>query len=168
MRQNSKPDRLTSLLAGFRNRLDLLKWLIPAGLVLLVVVYEFGPARWIYDRLGFPYHLLADILIFGSVGPVLTFVSLHFLGRWLEEKETSDLQAQILALAREEAKNGRQLSDHALQVLFAVGTLIASLKSIHADVPPEMVAQLEKTEKTLDRATRQLRAHLQDKPSRLS
>lgn len=150
------------LLISIRNRLGLLKWIIPTGLVLLVVVYEVGPARLLYIDLGFDYHILADILIFGTVGPFLTFVLMHFVGRWLEERETSDLQAQILVEARREAKNSRQLNDHTLQILFATGTLISTLKSVNANVPSEVDTQLSKIEQELDGAIRQLRSHLQD------
>jgi hypothetical protein len=166
MQRNRK--RMTSFLAGLRIRLGLLKWLIPTGLVLLVIAYEFGLAYRIYDSLGFPFHLLADVLIFGTVGPVLTFAALHFLERWLEERETSDLQAQILARTREDAENGRQLNDDALQVLFAAGALISVLKSSHANLPPEAVAQLQKTDEMLDRTTQQLRSRLLDELSRFS
>ncbi len=128
--------------------------------MLLVIAYEIGPANWLHNRLGHSYHILADILLFGSVGPALTFVLLHFLDRWLEERETSELQAQRLAQVREEAKNSRTLNDNAMQVLFAASTLIALLKSDQHELPSETAVQLEETAQALDRAVRQLRAHL--------
>jgi signal transduction histidine kinase len=87
-------------------------------------------------------------------------VLLHFLDRWLEERETSELQAQRLAQVREEAKNSRTLNDNAMQVLFAASTLIALLKSDQHELPTETAVQLEETAQALDRAVRQLRAHL--------
>ena len=53
--RRSLSDRLAgqlSKLTTFRQQLRLLKWLIPAGLVLLVVGYELGPSRWTYENLG--------------------------------------------------------------------------------------------------------------------
>ncbi|MBI4768852.1 MAG: hypothetical protein HY784_00175 [Chloroflexi bacterium] len=102
---------------------------MPVGLLLLVVVYEAGPARWIHDRLGDNYHFVAEVLFYGTTGPALAFVLLDFLGRWLEERETSELQAQVLAQARERAKISHQLSDDALQTLFAASALLTSLES---------------------------------------
>ncbi len=160
MEEPSLSDHPFLRLTRFRQRLGLLKWLIPAGLMLLVMGYYLGPARWLYDGLGFTYNILADLLIFGTVGPALAFVLLYFLERWLEERDTSDLQAQILAQAREDAQKSRQLNDDALQILFAAGTLIDSLKSSHPDLPPETAVKIEAMEQALDQAMQQLRAHL--------
>jgi hypothetical protein len=146
--------------ADRRHRLHLLKWLIPASLVFLVVLYEFGPTRLVHDHLGFTYHALLDTAIFGTFGPILAFVLLTFHERWLEERETSDLQAQIVAKAREEAERGRQLNDNAVQVLFAAGTLIATLKTELPDLPSETAAQINITEQALDEAVQELRTHL--------
>jgi hypothetical protein len=145
---------------ALRHRLGLLRWLIPASLVVLVLAYEVGPASWIQDTLGSGFHLLADALLFGTVGPALAFILLDFLRRWLEERETSDLQAQILARARADVENSRRLSDEALQVLFAAGILIRSLQSSRAEFSPELASRLDEAERTLHRAIERLRAHL--------
>lgn len=146
--------------ADFRRRLHLLRWLIPASLMFLVVLYEFGPTRLVHDQLGFTYHALLDTAIFGTFGPILAFVLLTFLERWLEERETSDLQAQIVAKAREEVEKSRQLNDNAVQVLFSAGALIATLKAELPDLPPETTAQINITEQALNEAVQDLRTHL--------
>ncbi len=138
--------RLIPPLATFRSRLRLLRWLVPVSLAILVIAYEFGPARWIYNGLGFPYHLLADILVFGTIGPIVVFGLLDLLWRWLDERDTSDYQAQLLAQAREDADRSRQLTDDALQALFSVGTLLSMCKSDCPDLPPEKIADIETTE----------------------
>jgi len=129
--------------------------------VLLVVVYEVGPARWIQDGVGDAYHFVAEILFYGTVGPLLAFLLLRFLGRWLEERETSELQARVLAQAREHAQVSRELSDDALQTLFAASMLLASLKSTLPDLPPEAASALREMQQSLDRVIRQLSDHLQ-------
>lgn len=149
-------------LAALRRWLVRLRWLVPASLVMLVVAYEVGPASWIYASLGYRFHLLAEILLFGTVGPALAFILLDLLGRWLEECETSDLQTQILAQARERIQNSRQLNDDALQALFAAGILVASLQSGRAEFPREMVTRLEETERALHQAIERLRTSLLD------
>ncbi len=143
-----------------RRRLGLLKWLIPAGLMLLVIVYELGPARWLNEGLGFSYHLLAEIVLFGTLGPALAFVLLDLLGRWVDEKETADLQAKLLAEANEKEIMVRQVSDDTLQVLFATSLLIATMKSDHFDLPSDTAAQIEATEQELQEAIDRLRSHL--------
>ena len=150
--------------SSFRRWFRWLQFLVPAALVLLVVAYEIGPARWLHDRLGSEAHFVAEILVYGSVGPVLAFLLLHLLGRWLEERETSDLQARVLAQAYEHVRIGRKLGDDALQALFAASMLLASLKSSLPDPPPEAASNLLDIQRSLDSAIRRLRDHLQTWP----
>jgi signal transduction histidine kinase len=151
-------------LPALRHRLGLLQWLVPAGLLLLVVAYEVGPSRWIHDRMGDTYHFVAEILVYGTVGPVLAFILLDFLSRWLEERETSDLQAQVLARAREQARLHRQLSDDTLQALFAISLQLTTLESNWPDLPPEAAAQLRETQAALNEAIQRLHTRLMNEP----
>ena len=153
-------NRLSPIEARLRERVGLLKWLIPVGLMFLVAVYEFGPAQWIYAQGGLKSLIVADVLIFGTVGPVLAFFALSLLEQWFEERETSDLQAEILADARRESERSRQLNDDAIQALFAASALISSLQSVRPEIPMEYVTQLRDTEAALDGAIRNLRLHL--------
>ena len=148
------------MLRRLRQRLGQVKWLIPVGLMFLVATYELGPARWIYAAGGFNALTVADVLIFGTVGPVLAFFALSLLEQWFEERETSDLQAEILAHARRDAERSRQLNDDAIQVLFAASALISSLQFVQAEIPMEYATQLRNTETALDDAIRNLRLHL--------
>lgn len=150
--------------SALRRRLSLLKWLVPACLVFLVVVYELGPSRWIHDGLGSDHHFVVEILVYGTVGPTLAFLVLHLLDYWLEERETTELQALVLAHARERVRISRELSDDALQILFAASTLLATLKTATPDLSPETAAALRETEQALSHAIQQLRDHLQAQP----
>ena len=132
----------------------------PPGLILLVVLYEVGPSRWVYDSFGFTYHLVAEIFLFGTVGPVLAFVLLELLGRWLEEKETAELQSDLLAKANEKELEVRQVGDDTIQVLFATSLLITTFKSEQSDLPPNTVAQIEVTEQALQESIQRLRSQL--------
>lgn len=153
-------EQLPLTLSAIRRRIRLLQKLVPIGLLLLVVVYEIGPARWLHDRLSAGSHFVAEIMVYGAVGPMLAYVFLEFLGRWLEERETNELQAQALALARERARLNRKLSDDAVQALFAASALIASLESRLPDLSPDAAAQLHQAKQSLDQAIQQLRAYL--------
>ena len=154
----------TSKRSSFRRWFRWLQFLVPAALVVLVAVYEIGPAHWLHDRLGEEAHFVAEILVYGSVGPVLAFLLLHLLGRWIEEKETSDLQARVLAQAYEHVRISHKLSDDALQALFAASMLLASLKSSLPDPLPETASNLLAVQRSLDSAIRRLRDHLQTWP----
>lgn len=149
--------RLTS---GFRRNIERIKWLIPLGLVLVVIAYEVGPSRWVYDSFGFTYHLLVEIFLFGTVGPVLVFVLLELFGRWIEEKETSELQSSLLAKANEKELAVRQIGDDTIQVLFATSLLITTFKADQANLPPNTAAQIEVTEQALQEAIQRLRSHV--------
>jgi len=151
---------MMTLTPGIRRKFRLLKWLIPLGLVLLVVVYELGPSRWVYNSLGFTYHLAIEILIFGSVGPLLAFFLLEMLGRWTEEKETAELQANLLAQAKEKELEVRQISDDTLQVLFATSLLITTIKSDQSDLSPNTATHIQITEEALRKVMQRVSAHL--------
>ncbi|HZD10461.1 MAG TPA: hypothetical protein VE553_03895 [Candidatus Binatia bacterium] len=152
--------KLIALLTHLRPRFQQLQWVVPAGLILLAVAYEMGPVHWIHGHLGYSYHILGDIFFFGAVGPALAFLSLHILDRWLDERDTSDWQAQLLAQARAEAKECRELNDEALQVLFSAGALVDILQEEQPELSPEMIAQIEATKQALDQSVQHLRAHL--------
>ena len=141
-------------------RFSLLRRIVPLGMMLLVIFYQIGPARWIHDRWGYPYHIVAEIIVFAAIGPTLAFILLHLFERWLEERDTSDLQAELLKRARQEARRSRQLNDDALQVLFAAGAVIDTLKETHPGLSPESVAQVESTKEALQESVEQLRSHL--------
>ncbi len=145
-----------------QSRLGLLRWLVPSFLLFLVVVYEMGPSRWIFDRFGFTYHLAAEIMFFAIIGPALAFALLNIAQRWMDERDTSDWQAHLLEVAREDRRKSRQLNDDALQVLFATGTLFKTLKADGLDLPADSMAQIEAAEHALDKAVNQLRDHLQN------
>jgi hypothetical protein len=147
-------------ITGLRPQMDLLKWVVPLGLMLLVVVYQLGPAYWIHQELGYTYHLLIETLLFAAVGPVMVFILLSFLERWLEERDTSDLQAQILEQLRRDMQKSRQLNDDALQVLFAAGAIVATLKMAQPGLSAETTVQVEKLEGALNEAVERLRSHL--------
>jgi hypothetical protein len=145
---------------NYRQWLGWLRWLVPATLVLLVGAYAIALAPWIYGRYGFAQFILVEILLFGTVGPLIVFILLDFLVRWLDERDTTDLQAQMLAQARQEAQKCRELSDDALQILFTAGNLIATLKATHPDLPPDRKTQIEMAEKALKQAAERLRGQL--------
>jgi signal transduction histidine kinase len=146
-------------IAGLRRRLHWLQWAAPAAMALAVVFYVVGPGDTIYKTLGYSRHQLAEILFFGTIGPILIFILFTLLRRWLEEKETSELQALVLAQAREHARISREVTDDALQAIFAASVTLNSLESRVPDLPPEVIEQLRQTNRAMDPILQQLYAH---------
>lgn len=149
-----------SLQSYLHPRLRFFRWSVPLLLLAFVIIYEVGPARWLYVQWGPFFRTVTDVLIFGVIGPFFAFTLLYFLERWLDERDTADLQMHILNRVQAEVQNGRELHDDALQVLFAASMLIDSLKSALPQLPDDTTVQIEITEAALQQAIHQLRSHL--------
>jgi hypothetical protein len=128
----------------------------------LVILYEAGPARWILNSYGQTYHLMAELALYGLLGPLSAAILLDLLGRWIEERETTELQARALAQARAHAEQTHRLTDDILQTMFAVSTLIGSLEDRAAELPPGAAEQLQATHHALDDAIQRLYARLKN------
>jgi len=150
--------------ASFPIRLRSLRWILPPLIAVMVAVYELWPARWLEQVLGPQYHSILEFLVYGTVGPLLVFFLLDFLSRWLEERETSELQAQVLEQTRELTRQSRRLSDDALQTLFAAGILLRQVKASLPKDQPETAAYLAELEQSLEKNIQALREHLLDLP----
>ena len=153
-------DRLDQALVAARQRLGLLRWLVPVGMFLLVVVYEVGPARWTLAQFGPTVHIVIDLTVYGVLGPALAAVLLDLLGRWIEERETTAAQSIALAQARQRVQLHRDLTDDTLQHLFALSALLASLEDYAADLPADTLAHIQTTHAALEAAIKKQYAGL--------
>lgn len=143
------------------NRLRQLKWWLPLGLLLLVAAYEFGISRMVLETWGSMAHYILDLVVFGTVGPILTFAVISFLIRWMEERQTNELQAKILQQAREYARHHHEFTDSTLQSLFATSLFLQALTSNRQQqLPPAVNDQLQTINQSLDATIRSLREHL--------
>jgi signal transduction histidine kinase len=156
----SQDDRLDQALVAVRQRLGLLRWLVPVGMFLLVVVYEIGPARWTLARLGPTPHIAIDLTLYGVLGPTLAAVLLDLLGRWIEERETTAAQSLALAQARERAQLQHDLTDDTLQTLFAASAMLAALEGHAADLPANALTHIQTTHAALETAIQKQYASL--------
>ena len=146
-----------------RQRVERLRWLAPAGLLLLVIINELGLARWVEAHAGHTLSVTLDILIYGSVGPVLAYLLLTVVGRWLEERETSEAQSQALHRARALAQQNHDLTDDALQTLFATSLMLDTLARELPNLSPEAAGQYREAEQAVNRAIEQLYANQKQK-----
>jgi len=84
--------KLSSL--SLRQRVALLRWVLPLAFALSAGLYQLGLARWVHDQYGHNIHYGVEILFYSTAGPFLTYWTLTRLGKWLEEKELVERQAQ--------------------------------------------------------------------------
>jgi hypothetical protein len=56
-------------LGALRRPLRWIQWLAPFVMVLIVIFYEVGPARWIQHRFGSQDHFIAESLFYGRSAP---------------------------------------------------------------------------------------------------
>ncbi len=75
-----------------RQRVALLRWALPTALLILTLVYELGPARWLQDNLHDPVDL--EILLYGVLSPLLAFWVLTLIGRWLDKTARAEKAAR--------------------------------------------------------------------------
>jgi len=156
-------DRLDNALAAVRQRLGLLRWLLPVVMFVLVVVYELALASRVLAAWGSAPHIAVDIAVYGIFGPILAAVLLDLLGRWIEERETTAAQSLALAQARQQAQLQRELTDDTLQTLFAASAMLASLEDHASELPPESVARIQATHAALESAIQRQYAQLNGK-----
>lgn len=77
-----------------RQRIARLRWALPLAIGLVAVLYEIGPGRWIHDVYGATDYFGLDILFYATAAPLLTFLVLTGISRWLDEKERAEQQAR--------------------------------------------------------------------------
>ena len=80
--------------ALLRRRVDLLRWLLPVGLMLISVLYQFGPATWVHDQLSHALHYVIEIAFYGLVGPLAVFWAVGLVQGWLEDRERLEHHAR--------------------------------------------------------------------------
>lgn len=76
------------------DRIQWLQWRIPLVLIIIVILYQLGPARIVDEELGHLMHYAIEIAFYSLLGPAATWVTLTWIGRWLAEKEAVEQQAR--------------------------------------------------------------------------
>lgn len=148
------------LLPLFKANRHLMRWFLPVGVLSLILIYELVAALWLHDRIGYSYHVIAEILFLAMLGPTMAFFFARLIDQWLDERDTSDWQAQLLASARANEKISRKLNDEALQAIFSAGLVIDSLKDFNPELPTELREQAEGATVALRGLNQRLYAYL--------
>jgi PAS domain S-box-containing protein len=80
--------------SNLKQRIHFLSWILPLSFAALTILYQLGPALWIHDTFSDPVHFAAEILFYGTAGPLLAYWAMRLIGRWLEEKELAERHAR--------------------------------------------------------------------------
>jgi PAS domain S-box-containing protein len=76
-------------------RIGILRWALPCITGMLAVIYETSLGRWIHDAIGPNAYFNVDIAFYGTVVPLLIFMVLTLIRRWLEMAQRAAQQAQV-------------------------------------------------------------------------
>jgi PAS domain S-box-containing protein len=79
---------------SLRNRIATIRWALPLVFAVTAVIYQIGPAHWAQDNVGDSFHFGVEILFYGTAAPVLSFLALTRVKRWLDENEEVDRQVR--------------------------------------------------------------------------
>lgn len=95
-------------------RIARLQWVLPPAIGGLVLFYQFVIVRLLdvggYDR----FHYLIEILLYGLVGPLVTYLVLGWIRRWQLERERLELKAreQERRLTTLKLEENRRVAQH--------------------------------------------------------
>lgn len=71
-------------------RVYLLRWLLPAAIVVVVVIYQLVFAAYAHDNFGHTEHTALELFFYAGLGPAVSWLTLTQIGRWLTEKEEAE------------------------------------------------------------------------------
>lgn len=95
-------------------RVALLRWALPVAIIVFVVLYQTVFVNFMHIVLGDRGHYVVELLLYGVLGPLVTFFVLSWIRRWLVEKERIEHkvkeQGKRLALIRTE--EGKRVAQH--------------------------------------------------------
>lgn len=71
-----------------------LQYILPLFLIFSVVFHQLVVARWLQETFGQMIHFGAEIFLYATVGPLVTFGALKLISGWLDEKDRAENLAQ--------------------------------------------------------------------------
>lgn len=123
--QRSKAMRNSQNSVGSLYRsIRLLRYILPITAFLLVVVHQSLTFAWLRPTPPFPY-FLSQVLLYGTVGPILVWLALTWFLRWAREREEAEVHLHCL----------NQISRQA-----ATATEMEALADIALKMPEEIIS----------------------------
>lgn len=77
-----------------KQRIAILRWALPVTLTIITILYQLWSAHLAHNYYDDTIHFAVEFLFYATVGPLLIFLALTRLARWLEEKEQVEKQAR--------------------------------------------------------------------------
>lgn len=95
-------------------RVERLQWILPSVIIIFVIVYQTWFVNFIHDTISENAHYIVELLLYGAMGPTVTFVVLTWIRRWLVEKESMEDQVreQERRLALLRVEEGKKVAQH--------------------------------------------------------
>ncbi len=95
-------------------RVEWLQWVLPTVILAFVVVYQTWFVDYIHDVIGEDAHYIVELILYGAMGPFVTFIVLTWIRRWLVEKENMEDQVreQERRLALLRVEEGKKVAQH--------------------------------------------------------
>lgn len=75
-------------------RIRLLRYILPGAIIIVVIVYQLLVARQLEEQFGHFVHYSVEISFYSLAGPAVTWMTLTWIERSLEEKETLERQVR--------------------------------------------------------------------------
>lgn len=143
-------------------RIRRLRFLLPPFLAAWVVTYQLGFAQSLEAAYGHTVHYGVEIAFYSLAGPAVTWVTLVWVERKLQEKEALEREIQAArqektaVLAEERARIARDLHDGVAQTLYFLALKTDSLRSrLAADT--DTVSELREMGQTTRQVIRDVR-----------
>lgn len=80
---------------NLRQRIQILRWLVPIVVFLGSLLYQFGFARWISHTFGEESHYWAEVGFYTTAGSVIAFWTISIIQRWIDKNESVENQARF-------------------------------------------------------------------------
>ncbi len=80
--------------APVAQRVRLLRWSLPLAIAATVFIYQLGFATYVHDTFSHTAHTLVEVGFYSVLGPVVTWLTLNRIDRWLGEKEEAERVAR--------------------------------------------------------------------------
>lgn len=77
-----------------KQRIAILRWILPVILAIITILYQFWSAHLAHNYYSDTIHYAVEFLFYATIGPLLIFLALTRLSRWLDEKERAEKQAR--------------------------------------------------------------------------
>ncbi len=77
-----------------KQRITILRWALPLCLATVTLLYQYWSAHLAHNFYDDTIHYVVEFLFYAAVGPLMIYVALTQLARWVDEKEQAEEHAR--------------------------------------------------------------------------